>query len=122
MYPDMKTFSELTAIDTRLLLEVQVQLNPHDHAVYTFSVNGIATTDPYSTFRFDLLDQLHFSCQVSAGAVEVAKITINGYEVMPVYLHLAQPPTNWITKSWQFDISTVFYPWYHAITGQGWTA
>jgi hypothetical protein len=54
-------------------------------------------------------------------AIEIVRLTIDGYEVMPLYLNQSNPPTNYLnfTGSWFLKISD-FYPWYHEITGQGW--
>jgi hypothetical protein len=56
-------------------------------------------------------------------AVEIVKLTIDGYEILPLYLSQATPPTNYLdfTGIWTLEIPN-FYPWYHAITGQGWIA
>jgi hypothetical protein len=115
----MKNFSDITAIDINNQLEVQVELIEHDNPDFAFTVNEI----PYqSKMYFGLLDQICFSCKISNGAVEVARITINGKEVLPIYQHLAEPATNWIITAWEFAVPAPFYPWYHKITGQGWTA
>lgn len=115
----MKNFSDITAIDTKNRLEVKIELIEHNDPMYLFTVNNQPAE---SVMYFELLDDLHFNCTISNGAIEVAKITINGKEVMPIYQHLAQPATNWITSNWSFKIPRPFYPWYHEITGQGWTA
>ena len=115
----MKNFSEVTAIDTANQLLVQVELVEHDNPVYSFTVNGIPVTN---AITLDLLSPIHFKCTVQAGAIDVAKIIINGYEVMPLYQHLANPATSWVTSSWELQIQQPFYTWYHTITGQGWIA
>jgi len=69
-----------------------------------------------------LLSTIKFDCQVQTGAVEIVQIAINGQEVMPIYLNQSTPPTSWITDTWALTIPGPFYPWYHWITGQGWTA
>jgi hypothetical protein len=53
----------------------------------------------------------------------VASLAIDGIEILPRYLHLANPPTNYLDRSgiWTFKIPS-FYPWLHDITGQGWIA
>lgn len=115
----MKNFLDITAIDIANQLRVEIELIEHNNPDFAFTVNGI----PYqSRMYFGLLDQICFSCEISNGAVEVARITINGHEVLPIYLHLATPATNWITSPWSFEIAEPFYPWYHQITGQGWIA
>jgi len=117
----MKNFYEITVIDIDNQLEVEVELIEHHSPTYTFTVNDLPIVSKIK-FAFCLLDELHFHCIISKGAVEVAKIIINGNEVLPIHQHLADPPTNWITSNWDFKIPGPFYPWYHAITGQGWTA
>lgn len=119
MYQDMKNFLDITAIDINRQLQVEIELIEHNNPDFAFTVNGI----PYqSKMYFGLLDRICFSCKISNGAVEVAKITINGHEVLPIYQHLATPANNWITTEWEFTVPAPFYPWYHKITGQGWTA
>lgn len=117
----MKNFYEVTVIDIDNKLEVEVELIEHDNPEYTFTVNDLSIV-PHLTFAFCLLDELQFRCNINKGAVEVARITINGKEVLPIYQHLAKPATNWITTDWEFNIPSSFYAWYHEITGQGWTA
>jgi hypothetical protein len=115
----MKNFYEITVIDINNQLEVQVELVKHNDPDFAFTVNRT----PYqSKMYFGLLDEICFSCKVNTGAIEVAKIIINGHEVMPIYQHLAEPATNWITTMWEFTVPSPFYPWYHDITGQGWIA
>jgi hypothetical protein len=115
----MKNFLDITDIDITDQLEIKIELIKHNDPEFVFTVNGI----PYEPkMYFGLLDKIHFDCKITNGAVEVAKITINGHEVLPIYLHLANPPTNWITSPWSFEIAEPFYPWYHEITGQGWIA
>ena len=119
MHQDMKNFYEVTVIDVNDQLQVEIELIKHNDPDFTFTVNGT----PYqSTMYFGLLDQICFDCKITTGAVEVAKITINGLEVLPIYQHLAEPATNWITTDWEFTVPAPFYPWYHKITGQGWIA
>lgn len=115
----MKNFSDITAIDINNRIEVKINLIEHDDPVYSFSVNN---QPAQSIMYFGLLDEFNFRCKISKGAVEVYSISINGNEVLPIYQHLAQPATNWITADWQFILPGPFYPWYHEITGQGWIA
>ena len=115
----MKNFLDITAIDTAKKLVVEIKLVEHNQPVYKFTVNDLPVE---STMHFGLLDGLQFCCKINNGAVEVAKITINGNAVLPTYQHLANPATNWITTNWELTIPSPFYIWYHKITGQGWTA
>lgn len=115
----MKNFYEVMDFDTRGKLVVSIELIKHNNPVYYFTVNEMPIEQ---SAKFDLLDTLTFKCRVTEGAIEVAKIAINDKEVIPIYLHLAKPATNWITANWEFTIPGPFYPWYHEITGQGWIA
>jgi len=117
----MKNFYDITVIDTKDKLKIQIELIEHDNPKYSFFVNDFNIT-PIFYIKADLLETLSFKCNVRNGAIEVAKIIINENEVMPKYLHLATPPTSWITTKWEFTIPGPFYPWYHEITGQGWIA
>ena len=119
MRQDMKNFSDITAIDLDHQLEVKIDLVEHYKPTYVFTVNDLPVAP---VMYFGLLDNLNFRCNISKGIVEILKITINGNEVMPVYQHLSNPATNWITKNWNLSIPGPFYPWYHQITGQGWVA
>jgi hypothetical protein len=90
-------------------------------------LNGHLISDLSTTHTFDLLSSIHLKCRVfepNNGAVEIKLLSINGTEVLPKYQHLATPPTAWIdqTGTWEFEIHSPFYPWFHAISGQGWVA
>jgi hypothetical protein len=90
-------------------------------------LNGHLIADLDTTHTFDLLSSVHLKCVVfepNDGAVEIKLLSINGQEVLPRYQHLATPPTAWIDQegTWQFGIHNPFYPWFHAISGQGWIA
>ena len=122
MPQNTKSFLDITAIDTADQLQVAIELAVHDHAVYNFSVNGIPVRSKNSVVCVDLLSTIQFDCRVQTGAVEIVRIAINGREVMPIYLNQSTPPTSWITNKWTLAIPAPFYPWYHWITGQGWTA
>jgi hypothetical protein len=122
MPQDTKSFLDITAIDTDNQLQVAIELAVHDHAVYNFCVNGIPLRSANSVVCVDLLSTIQFDCQVQTGAVEIVRIAVNGKEVMPIYLNQSDPPTSWITDTWTLAIPEPFYPWYHWVTGQGWTA
>lgn len=115
----MKNFLDITDIDIANQLKVEIDLLEHNSPIYTFTINSIPIQP---VMYFGLLEDLSFCCQVKSGAIEIAKIIINDQEVMPIYQHLSAPPTSWVTQNWALDIPGPFYPWYHRITGQGWTA
>lgn len=115
----MKNFLEILDINLNNQLEIKIELTEHKNSQYTFTVNGV---NVMPVMHFGLLDHLNFNCLVSDGAVEIIKITVNGLEIMPLYQHLANPKTSWITNHWSLAVNEPFYPWYHQITGQGWIA
>ena len=117
----MKTFYDITTIDTKNQLKIQVVLKEHNNPLYLFTVNKIPVITQ-ATICLDLLESVNFYCEVQNGAIEIEKIIINDKLILPLYLHLACPKTSWITKNWCFEIVGPFYPWYHSISGQGWTA
>jgi hypothetical protein len=119
MRPDMKNFSEVTDINTADQLAIHIELAEHNDPVYSFTVNGI---EHVGILYVDLLSLIHFKCTVQSGAIDVVKITVNGHEVMPLYQHVANPATSWVTAGWELQIQQPFYTWYHQTTGQGWIA
>lgn len=119
MFQFMKNFLDITDINLEQKLKIQIELLEHNNPVYSFKLNGLPIQ---KTMYLGLLDHLHFSCEISQGAIEIVKICVNTKEILPLYLNCANPPTNWITQNWQFNIDKPFYPWYHEITGQGWIA
>jgi hypothetical protein len=122
MHQDMKNFLDITAINTSNLLEVYIEIIEHNDAIYEFFINNEPVVTKKGSLKFDLLAKIDLECKIKTGAVEISKLLINEKEVLPIYQHLADPPTNWITTDWKFSIPGPFYPWYHEITGQGWTA
>jgi len=119
----MKNFSELTDINTHDQLTVNVELSTNKDAVYTFKVNGKLLDQQIQTLKLDLLDKIELRCKVVQGSVEIKRIDINGFEVLPLYQHLAIPQTAWIDQEdWNFVIDIPFYEWKHRISGGGWVA
>jgi hypothetical protein len=127
MHRDIKTFSDVLDINTQNQLQVQLVVVPHGNIHYRMRLNGHLIADLDTIHTFDLLSSVHLKCRVfepNGGAVEIKLLSINGQEVLPKYQHLARPPTAWIDQegTWQFDFRGPFYPWFHAISGQGWIA
>lgn len=118
----MKNFLEITAIDTANQLAIEIELIEHHDAQFLFFVNETKLDKCRQIVYQDLMQPIKFVCQTNTGAIQIAKLFINGHEVLPRYQHHASPPTNWITGSWKLEIPGPFYPWYHQITGQGWIA
>jgi hypothetical protein len=127
MHQDIKNFSNVLDIETQDQLQVRLVIVSHGSIHYRMRLNGHLICDADTTHTFDLLSSVHLKCTVfepNAGAVEIKLLSVNGQEVLPTYQHLSNPPTAWIdqTGTWQFDIPSPFYPWFHAISGQGWVA
>lgn len=129
----MKNFSELTAIKPTLMLDISLLLVAVDQCDYTVIINGetvstgLLTSSAEFKKQIELTEVIDISISVKnrqhPQAIIISGLYIDGYEVMPTYQHLAMPPTNYIdfTGVWSLTIPN-FYPWYHEITGQGWTA
>lgn len=127
MHQDIRTFSEILDIDTQDQLQVRLVIVPHGSIHYRLRLNGHLICDSATTHTFDLLSSIHLKCLVfepNGGAVEIKLLSVNGTEVLPKYQHLATPPTAWIDQAgtWEFTTHVPFYPWFHAISGQGWVA
>ena len=66
----------------------------------------------------------------SETAVVVTKLSIDGFDLVPRFTHLAQyandhdftEPTSYVgfNGEWKFNINKPFYQWQHEITSQGW--
>ena len=118
----MKTFLDLLDINTDKLLHVKVTLSQHGSVEYMFTINGVPTTE----LKVPLLDSIVLECRVVSVSdhsnITIERIEINGLEVMPKYLHLSEPASNFLNNTgvWQLVISEPFYRWYHRVTGQGW--
>ena len=125
----MKNFYEATVIKPGLTIPVKLTLDPIGSLPCLIKING--TTVYEDTIRntkeiiqnIPLNDAVNISIQIyrhHPDALQVS-LTINDYDVLPVYQHLANPPTCYLDQNniWTFNISN-FYPWYHEITGQGW--
>jgi hypothetical protein len=125
----MKNFSDITAIDTAGQLQAQLGVQIHGNIEYVLKLNGeIITATEYTTV-LDLLADIDLevmvvSAEAGNGGLEIQDFSINGIQILPVYLHLAEPATNYVNQVglWHFHIPGPFYPWIHDITGQGWIA
>lgn len=145
----MKNFSDLTAIESRL--RVCVRLTPivdngapdvivccrGQHRGQTWQSPGMFAS---SSFEFDCgLEELltieiglrgkRYS-QDRETAVIIDSITIDDFEMIPAWTHLAryqndrgyQGATNYLgfNGTWTLSMSQPFYQWKHQATGQGW--
>lgn len=128
----MKNFYEATVTKRNLDLDIVILLKPVGTCYCLVKINhaqlfdGFLSDDLVITDKVPLTDSIEFNISVERAhpeAIIIEKITIDGYDIMPIYLHLADPPTNYLdhSGSWALSIPN-FYPWYHEITGQGWIA
>ena len=127
MHPDMNNFSDILDIDIQDQLQVRLVIKVHGTIHYRMRLNGHLISDLDTEYKLGLFSKINLKCLVidaNAGAVEVCLLSVNGAEVLPRYQHLVQPPTAWIDRegAWEFTIDQPFYPWFHAISGQGWVA
>jgi hypothetical protein len=127
----MKNFYDSTVIKPTLTLDVVITLTPvgqcpcivliNDKEIYNNKLTEV-TVLQHSHSLTDPLTISIIVVRINPEAV-VVDITVDGLLVIPLYQHLANPPTNYINSNdtWSFSIPS-FYPWYHEITGQGWIA
>jgi hypothetical protein len=124
MNPDIKNFSDITAIDTRDKLCVSTHLVADQK--YKFWINDLQIAEKNTTTTWDLFSPLHFKIKNLSltGTVVMEKITINGLEIMPRFCHLANNHRHFISVPglWSFIIPDPFYIWYHDVVGHGMVA
>jgi len=128
MHQDIKTFSDITAIDTNDRLAVELTITCHGRTEQNIQLNGIDIVAPYTRVLFDLFSAIDLNINLlgfdeGTSGVEVA-LNINGLEVLPKYQHLSSNKKCYIDTLgiWSMQIPANFYAWYHKITGQGWVA
>ena len=66
----------------------------------------------------------------SESAVILTKLSVDGFDIIPNFTHLAQytndhdfkEPTSYIgfNGEWRLEVTKPFYQWQHGITSQGW--
>ena len=129
MHQTMKTFSDITAINTADQLRVKLEVVGHLSAKFRMRINGHLVMDPVTEIKLDLFAPIHIKCLTTnlpypGSAVEVVSLTVNGLSVLPNYMIEAVPPTLWLNTldNWEYRIDGPFYQWYHHISGQGFIA
>lgn len=118
----MQSFSDITAIDTSNKIKISVDIKAFDKAEYELLINNHKVN---KSFAVDLLDPIDIVInKTGEGLVDIASISINDYEIMPLYLLHSDPPTNCLTSvtTWHLSIKPNFYVWYHYVSGNGWIA
>jgi hypothetical protein len=128
MCPNTKTFSDITAIDTKNRLFVQLHLVRHGYTHSRCTLNQVPINGDWFNFHVDLFDPICVEIDLldfrpGSSGIEVGLI-INQYEILPKYRHLATSSSNYIDKlgKWQFKVPKNFYLWHHNISGQGFIA
>lgn len=126
----MKNFYEATVIKPDLKLKMVLELKAigicpcrifiNDHLEF---YGGLVGTNIF-TKELDLTAPITIRFEVDRQhpqAIQISKLSIDGYEILPIYQHKANPPTDYLDFSgiWTIEIPD-FYPWYHETTGQGW--
>lgn len=127
----MKNFYDSTVINPTLKLDVVITLTPVNSCPCIVLINNKVIYDNVLAEaiilqqKHPLTDPLLISIIVTRQHPEaiIVGITVDGYELIPLYQSLAIPPVSYINTNgiWTFTIPS-FYPWYHKITGQGWIA
>ena len=124
MHHDIKTFSQLTAIDTKRQLIVDLRVCKHGQTVSYVKLNGFIINVDTIEFQFDLCDSVKLEIELldfdeGSSGVEVEYLGINGIDVLPKYKHLSTDGGCYIDKlgMWAFDIPKNFYAWYQQISG-----
>jgi hypothetical protein len=124
----MKTFSKLlaTIIQDDRFLRITIELKSHGDVRYQARINGQEFVDSIKT-QVHIFAPIDFTIDLTeftegTSGVEVVKFTVNELEILPVYQHLANPPTNYIDSigTWAMHIPKPFFQWYHTVSGQGW--
>jgi hypothetical protein len=141
----MKNFSDLLAIDPRLPVtmilspitdngapRVVVTINErilYDRVMYQTEtlVAEVALLQPID-IRICMTDKIY--CAEKETAVIIQSISIDGFEIVPGWTHLAtydndhqrSDPTAYLgfNGCWRLPVDRPFYNWHHQITGLGW--
>lgn len=125
----MKNFYEATVIKDSLTIPVKIVLTPVGKLPCKLTVNHSVlfedTISKIETLHYDLgiHDALSISMQIyrhHPDAVMI-KLTVDDKEIIPLYQHLASPPTSYfnISGTWLLRLPS-FYAWYHEESGEGW--
>ena len=125
----MKNFYEATVIKPSLTIKVRLTLDPIGSLPCVVKINGITVHEDIIRNTKEIIQNIPLNNAVDISikvyrhhpdALQVS-LTIDDHDILPIYQHLANPPTNYLdfNGEWTFSIAD-FYPWYHEITGQGW--
>ena len=138
----MKNFSDLLATDLHLDLVLtaepvgipDVEIWIDQQLIYQGQVSAPITLST----QLPLLSGFSVSVKLknkvysleSETAIALSELSIDGFNLIPNFTHLAQytndhdfkEPTSYIgfNGEWKFEVTRPFYQWRHEITGQGW--
>jgi hypothetical protein len=120
----MKNFSEL--LDINPVLAVVIELKIHGQVDYCAKLNQHQLIE-YNKFSFDLWSPLDLLIRINqfdegTSGIEIVEFSVDGLQVLPLYQHMANPPTHYIDQlgTWYLTIPAPFHQWYHTTSGQGW--
>ena len=140
----MKNFLE--ALDTNKEIAIEMQLVPisengfpdilvkicdeivHDGSLtQKKNIHICKDVQDFISFEIKLRNKQYNKLKETACVIE--KISIDGYEIIPIYQHLCAYENDHYKKistsylgfngTWKLDIDKPFYIWYHEISGQG---
>ena len=138
----MKNFSDLLATDLHLDLELivepvgrpDVEIWVNQQLIHQEQLSGSITVAkqlpllPGFSLSVKLKNKVYSS--ESETAVMLTKLSIDGFDVIPNFTHLAQyandhdftEPTSYLgfNGEWRLEVTKPFYQWQHDITSQGW--
>jgi hypothetical protein len=124
----MKTFSDITAIDTDRKLIVNLYLRRRGTTKSHVTINDLVIQVDQINFKINLFDPIVLAIDLEefvegTSGIEV-ELVVNDIGVLPKYQHLSSSGNNYIDKKgvWYFKIPNNFYVWYHNISGQGFIA
>ena len=128
----MKNFLEATVTKSELKLKMVLELKAIGLCPCQILINdqleyyGTLVGENMFIYEFPIADPIGIRIlvdRVHPKAVEIVRLKIDDYEILPLYQNVANPPTNYLdfTGTWTLDIPN-FYPWYHELPGQGWVA
>lgn len=125
----MKNFYEATVTKPTLELSLSLTLEPIGQLPCLVQINkktifeNTISVKTEINYQLPLEEPIDMSITIDRQHPDaiIVFLNIDNNEILPKYLHLADPPTNYLDRSgiWSFKIPS-FYPWLHHITGQGW--
>jgi hypothetical protein len=133
----MKTYSNLQAIDTDLVIRLELEPvgQPQGQICINDRAHPLATV---TQIRVPLLDPIQIDIVLSGKdynntvetAIIVTRLSIDNIDIMGQYDYLAEydndhdfkNPTNYLgfNGKWTLTIDRPFYHWLHEHSGQGW--